>query len=353
MLGYDLVLLLAAAIWGFAFVAQRMGMDHMGPFAFNGIRFLMGALTLLPLMLWRAKKYPKPVGEFDNRKMLLIGGGLVGGLVFLGASFQQVGLIYTTAGNAGFITGLYLILVPLMGLAFGQRTNAGTGIGAVLAFAGLYLLSFTDSLRMSWGDFLVLVGTFCWAAQILAIGWLSPKMDTIKLAFTEFLVCALLSLAVALGFESITWAGISGAAIPLFYGGVMSVGIAYTIQIVVQKKANAAHGAIIMSMEAVFALIGGWLFLQETLSLKGAVGCGLMLAGMIISQIWGMCKFGKRDKIINIRRHIPIHVRKNTRRICQQVKRNSHARRCHCRFPQGSGKGRGHRQSQGEQETEP
>lgn len=287
MLGYDLVLLLAAAIWGFAFVAQRMGMDHMGPFAFNGIRFMMGALTLLPLMLWRAKKHPKPVGEFDNRKMLLIGGGLVGGLVFLGASFQQVGLMSTTAGNAGFITGLYLVLVPMLGLLIGQRTHAGTWVGAFLAFFGLYLLSFTESFTMSQGDFLILIGTVCWAVQILAIGWLSPKMDTIKLAFMEFLVCSLLSLAVAFAIETITWEGISGAAIPLLYGGVMSVGIAYTLQVVVQKKANAAHGALIMSLEAVFALIGGWLFLEETLSFKGAVGCGLMLAGMIISQLWG------------------------------------------------------------------
>jgi drug/metabolite transporter (DMT)-like permease len=285
---YDMILLVAAAIWGFAFVAQRMGMEHMGPFAFNGVRFMMGALTLVPFILWRNRKLPQPSGEFDSMKMLLLGGGIAGALVFLGASFQQVGLMTTSAGNAGFITGLYLVLVPLLGLVVGQKAHPGTWAGAIVAFAGLYLLSFTDSFNMSWGDFLVLIGAFCWAIQILVIGWLAPKMDVIKLAFMEFMVCSLLSLAVALIFEEITWVGMSGAAVPLLYGGVMSVGIAYTLQVVVQKKANAAHGALLMSLEAVFALIGGWMFLNETLSPRGALGCGLMLAGMMLSQVWGM-----------------------------------------------------------------
>ncbi len=285
---YDMILLAAAAIWGFAFVAQRMGMEHMGPFAFNGVRFMMGALALVPVMLWRSRKMPLPAGDFDNRKMLLLGGGIAGTLVFLGASFQQVGLVTTSAGNAGFITGLYLVLVPLLGLLVGQKAHPGTWVGAVVAFAGLYLLSFTGTLSMSGGDFLVLIGALCWAVQILAIGWLAPKMDVIKLAFIEFLACSLLSLAVAFAVEEITWTGISGAAIPLLYGGVMSVGIAYTLQVVVQKKANAAHGALLMSLEAVFALIGGVMFLGETMTPRGVAGCALMLAGMILSQIWGM-----------------------------------------------------------------
>ncbi|MFO7619049.1 MAG: DMT family transporter [Thermoplasmata archaeon] len=290
---YDMILLAAAAIWGFAFVAQRMGMDHMGPFAFNGVRFMMGAMTLLPVMAWRARKYHEPAGELGTPKMLLLGGGIAGGLVFLGASFQQVGLVTTSAGNAGFITGLYLVLVPLLGLFVGQRAHPGTWVGAIVAFAGLYLLSFTGSLSMSGGDFLVLIGAFCWAVQILVIGWLAPKMDVIKLAFIEFLACSLLSLAVAFALEETTWAGISGAAIPLLYGGVMSVGVAYTLQVVVQKKANAAHGALLMSLEAVFALIGGVMFLGETMTPRGVMGCALMLAGMMLSQVWGMRRAGK------------------------------------------------------------
>lgn len=280
----DGLLLIASAIWGFAFVAQRLGMDHMGPFAFNGIRFMMGALTLLPLIIWRSRK--NVPAQHGSGKLLVVGGLLAGGLVFLGASFQQVGLMTTGAGNAGFITGLYVVLVPIFGLVLGQKTNPQTGAGALLAFAGLYLLSFTDSMTMSTGDILVFIGTVFWAVQILTIGWLSPKLDTIKLAFYEFLFCSIFSLAVALLFETNTWAGISGGILPLVYGGVFSVGIAYTLQIVVQKKTKASHGAIIMSLEAVFALIGGILFLGESLSFRGAVGCCLMLAGMIISGMW-------------------------------------------------------------------
>ncbi len=295
-LSYDALLLGAAAIWGFAFVAQRMGMDHMGPFAFNGIRFMMGALTLLPVILWRNMSEPKPSGKFDSLGMLLTGGALAGVLVFLGASFQQVGLVTTTAGNAGFITGLYLVLVPILGLAIGQRTGKGTWVGAAVAFAGLYLLSFSGSLDMTWGDMLVLAGAFCWAVQILAIGWLAPRTDVYRLAFAEFFICSVLSLAVAAATETTTWEGIGGAAIPLLYGGVMSVGIAYTLQVVVQKRANASHGAIIMSLEAVFALMGGMLFLEETLSLRSAVGCGMMLAGMIVSQLWSMRRAGRHAR---------------------------------------------------------
>jgi len=295
-LRYDALLLGAAAIWGFAFVAQRMGMDHMGPFAFNGIRFMMGALTLLPVILWRARAVERPTGKFDSPKMLLMGGTLAGVLVFLGASFQQVGLVTTTAGNAGFITGLYLVLVPILGLAVGQRAGKGTWVGTAVAFAGLYLLSFSGSADMSWGDMLVLAGAFCWAIQILAIGWLAPKTDVCRLAFVEFFICSVLSLAVAAATETTTWGGIRAAAVPLLYGGVVSVGIAYTLQVVVQKKANASHGAIIMSLEAVFALLGGALFLEETLTFRGAVGCSMMLAGMIISQLWSLRKAGRRAR---------------------------------------------------------
>ncbi len=290
----DALLLLTAGIWGFAFVAQRVGMEYMGPFAFNGIRFGLGAMALIPLILWNSRRKKATVKEKNpppapgSRKLLILGGILAGTLVFLGASFQQVGLIYTTAGNAGFITGLYVVIVPIMGLAIGQRTTAGTAIGAILAALGLYMLSFTETLVMSWGDLLVLVGAFFWAAQVLTIGWLSPQTDTIKLAFTEFAVCSAISMAFAFAIETITWQGISNAALPLLYGGLASVGVAYTIQIMIQKNTQPAHAAIIMSLEAVFAVLGGWLFLGEVLSYKGILGCSLMLAGMLISQLWGL-----------------------------------------------------------------
>ena len=294
---WDLLLLITAIIWGFAFVAQRMGMDHMGPYAFNGIRFALGAFSLVPFIIWQSRKKPASIRKKPSKK-LLIGGGIIAGiLVFMGASFQQVGLMSTTAGNAGFITGLYMVIVPIMGLAIGQKTSKGTAIGLTLAIIGLYFLSITENFTIAWGDVLVLIGAFFWAAQVLVIGYLSPKLDSLKLAFLEFLICSILSMIVALAIETITWEGINGAAIPLLYGGLASVGIAYTIQVFAQKRTKPSHASIIMGMEAVFAVIGGWMFLNEMLSMRGFIGCSLMLAGMIISQLWGQERKRRKRKL--------------------------------------------------------
>jgi len=293
---WDLLLLLTAIIWGFAFVAQRVGMDYMGPYTFNGVRFALGAFSLVPFIIWQSRKKPLKTRKKPSKK-LLIGGGIVAGiLVFIGASFQQVGLMSTTAGNAGFITGLYMVIVPIFGLAIGQRTTKGTWLGILLAVIGLYFLSVTKDFTIAWGDVLVLIGAFFWAAQVLVIGYLSPKLDTLKLAFLEFLICSILSMVVALAIEEITWEGISGGAVPLLYGGLASVGIAYTIQVFAQKRTHPSHASIIMGMEAVFAVMGGWLFLNEMLSFRGYIGCCLMLAGMIISQLWGQKKKTHRRK---------------------------------------------------------
>jgi drug/metabolite transporter (DMT)-like permease len=286
----DALLLLTSAIWGFAFVAQRVGMDYVGPFTFNGVRFALGSLVLLPLILRKRSNRDAPGNARpDTRgKLLIFGGGLLGITVFSAASLQQVGLVYTTAGNAGFITGLYVVIVPILGLFWGQRPGAGTWIGAVLAAAGLYLLSITDDFTISLGDFLELIGAFVWAVQILIIGWLSPKIDPIKLAFVEFSACSFLSLVTAFIFEDIVLSAIFQAAIPILYGGVLSVGVAYTLQVVAQRDAHPAHAAIIFSLESVFAALGGWLILNEILSFRGLVGCALMLAGMLLSQLYGL-----------------------------------------------------------------
>ena len=283
------LLLLTSAIWGFAFVAQRVGMDYVGPFTFNGVRFALGSLVLLPLILRK-----RPVGNDSensrtgSRNMLIFGGSLLGITVFTAASLQQVGLVYTTAGNAGFITGLYVVIVPILGLLWGQRPGAGTWIGAFLAAVGLYLLSITSDFTISLGDFLELVGAFVWAVQILIIGWLSPKTDPIKLAFVEFSACSFLSLVTAFLFEDIVLGALFQAAVPIFYGGVLSVGVAYTLQVVAQRDAHPAHAAIIFSLEAVFAALGGWLILDEILSVRAFIGCALMLAGMLLSQLYGL-----------------------------------------------------------------
>lgn len=300
-LSSDAILLLTAIIWGFAFVAQRVGMDWIGPFAFNGIRFALGAFSLVPFIIWQSKKSPAENQNPPSGNLLVTGGIAAGFLVFLGASFQQVGLMSTTAGNAGFVTGLYMVIVPVMGLAIGQKTTRGTWLGILLAILGLYFLSFTGNLSIARGDFLVLVGAFFWAAQVLVMGWLSPKLDTLKLAFMEFLICSILSMAVALAIEEMTWEGINGAAIPLLYGGLASVGIAYTIQVFAQKRTHPSHASIIMGMEAVFAVIGGWLFLNELLSFRGLLGAGLMLAGMMVSQLWGRKNRKTKAKTLHVK----------------------------------------------------
>ncbi len=284
----DLLLLLTAAIWGFAFVAQRVGMEHVGPFTFNGIRFALGSLSLVPLLFFRFNgnaAAQRPSGGFGSA---FKGGCLAGLLLFAGASLQQVGLVYTTAGNAGFITGLYVVIVPLIGLFFRQKNTSGAWLGAGLAALGLYFLSITDQMTIAWGDFLELVGAFFWAGHVLVIGYFSPRVSAIRLAITQFAICSILSLLTAFIFEPIHLSNILSAAVPILYGGIASVGIAYTLQVVAQKSAHPAHAAILLSLEAVFAALGGWFMLSEVLSPRGILGCALMLAGMLLSQLWGL-----------------------------------------------------------------
>lgn len=281
----DLLLLLVALIWGFGFVAQRVGMEHLGPYAFNGIRFILGGLCLLPLALGRSSA---PLAPKPQHIPLAKAGLLAGAVLFIAATLQQVGLQYTTAGKAGFITGLYVVLVPMIGLLFRQRTNAGTWIGAAAAAVGLYLLSVTQDFRLEPGDLLELIGAIFWAGHVLALSWLSPRTVPVRLAMVQFFVCGALSLLTAAFLETITLQAIRDAAVPIFYGGVCSVGAGYTLQVVVQRKAHPSHAAILLSLESPFAALGGWLLLSETLSGRALTGCGLMLAGMLLSQCWPM-----------------------------------------------------------------
>jgi drug/metabolite transporter (DMT)-like permease len=281
----DLLLLLVALIWGFGFVAQRVGMEHLGPYAFNGIRFLLGGLCLLPLALRRTSVSMVQ----KNRQISLIkAGSLAGAVLFIAATLQQVGLQYTTAGKAGFITGLYVVLVPMIGLFLHQRTTTGTWIGAVAATVGLYLLSVTDDFRIAPGDLLELIGALFWAGPVLVLSYLSPRTVPVRLAMTQFFVCGAFSLLTGFLLETITWQAIMDAAVPILYGGVCSVGAGYTLQVVVQRKAHPSHAAILLSLESPFAALGGWLLLGELLSGRALTGCGLMLAGMLVSQLWPM-----------------------------------------------------------------
>jgi drug/metabolite transporter (DMT)-like permease len=282
----DLVLLLAASIWGLAFVAQRIGMDHVGPFTFNGLRFVLGGLSLLPFV-WMSRK-----NTYTGSDRNLIKSGMVSGVVlFAGISFQQVGIVYTTAGKAGFITGLYVVMVPIIGLFLRQaKTGTGTWAGAGLASIGMYLLSVTRDMDINFGDMLVFFSAICFACHLIVIERFCTRFSTAALSLVQCTVCAVLSLGVAAVFETFVLADILKITIPLIYGGVFSVGVAYSLQIYGQKNSPASHAAIILCLESVVAAIGGWIILNEILSGRGIFGCVLMLAGMLVSQLYAVKK---------------------------------------------------------------
>lgn len=280
----NLLLLLAAAIWGFAFVAQRVGMEHVGPYTFNGIRFALGSLSLLPLILFYRQREQSAAKASSLGSAVPV--GIIAGLIlFIAASLQQIGLIYTTAGKAAFITCLYIVLVPLTGIFLKQRVSLPTWAGCLLALTGLYFLCIKEDFTISYGDLLELVGAFFWTAHILLIDRYAQKVDALKLSCVQFITCSALSLFTALCIETITWNGISQAGIPILYGGLFSVGVAYTLQVVGQKSASPSHAAIILSMETVFAAIGGYLIIDEQLGTRELWGCALMFTGMLASQL--------------------------------------------------------------------
>ncbi|MFO7705640.1 MAG: DMT family transporter, partial [Halopseudomonas sp.] len=209
----------------------------------------------------------------------------LGLMLTLGINLQQIGLMFTSVTNAGFITVLYVILVPIFGLFIGMRTSLGTWGGALLALVGMLLLSVNADYSIAPGDWLQLTGAACWAIHVLLVGALASRYDPVRVAFAQFVVCATISLALALLFEPIRWAGIVQAGPAILYGGLLAVGVGFTLQVVAQKTAIASHAAVILSLEAVFAALAGWLFLDESLSLRGFIGCCLMLAGMLIAQL--------------------------------------------------------------------
>ena len=280
----DLLLLLTAVIWGFAFVGQRAGTAHVGPFAFNATRFFIGGLVLLPVRAWGDRG--RPATDAGHRPVLR-GGLLVGGVLFAAATLQQAGITFTTAGKAGFITSLYVVIVPLLGVILGHRIGRATWVGALLAAVGLYFLTMrAGEWRMASGDLLVLVGAVLWAIHMLLLGRLSPGRDPVRLAFVQFMTCAALSGLAALLFETTTAGGLRGALPAIFFTGILSVGVGYTLQVAGQRHAPPADTAIILSLEAVFAVLAGRLLLGEQLTARALLGCGLMLAGILISQLW-------------------------------------------------------------------
>jgi drug/metabolite transporter (DMT)-like permease len=282
----DGLLLLAAAIWGSGFVAQRAGMDHVGPFTFTGARFGIGALVLLPIIHARARRASTntspPRATF---RPLVPQAALAGVVLFVGAALQQIGLVDTTAGKGGFITGLYVVFVPLIGVLIRHRIPPVTWPAAALAAVGLYLLSVTGAFEINPGDLFVLACAVVWAVHVLIIGWLSPRTDPLKLAAFQFAIASMLGTLAALALEEITLADLHAARWAILYSGVFSVGTAFTLQVVSQQHAPPTHAAILLSLEAVFAALFGSLLLDETFTHRQYLGGALMLAAMLVSQI--------------------------------------------------------------------
>ncbi len=276
----NLLLLLTAAIWGTAFVAQKISVDRIGPFSYNGIRFILGAISLIPLIFVLKCKPCK------DKKYMITGGVITGVCLYVAASLQQIGIVYTDAGKAGFITSLYMVIIPVIGIFIKQKTNLFTWIGVFLASFGLYLLCIEESFTLQYGDFLILICAFFWAVHVLLIDHYVKTIDSLILSFMQFIVCGTLCLITSLfAGETISIQIISDAMYPLLYGGIMSVGVAYTLQVVAQKNAKPSHAAIILSLESCFSAIGGAVILGESMKPQGYIGCVIIFIAILISQL--------------------------------------------------------------------
>lgn len=277
------LLFLTAIIWGFAFVAQRVGADYVGAFTFNGVRFLLGACSLIPVILIFERE------QFNKKKFIKTfwTGILAGIILFIASSLQQFGIVFTgSAGKAGFLTGLYIVLVPLIRFVMGKKTSILTFLGAIFAVVGLFFLCMTgDKVSFGIGDIVLIVGAFFWAGHILVVDKFVNTISALKFSMVQFFTCGILSMLFAIFTEVIEISAIKEAGVPILYGGLMSVGVAYTCQILGQKNADPTFASIVFSTESVFSAVGGALILHEMMSGRGYAGCVLIFIGIILSQI--------------------------------------------------------------------
>lgn len=284
---------LTAFIWGIAFVAQSVGMDYIGPFTFSCLRSLLGGAFLLPciwfLDRWKVKngeasEEKKPMSP-SEKKVLLTGGVCCGMALCVASNLQQFGVKYTTVGKAGFITALYIVLVPIFGIFLKKQVGIKVWVSVVISVAGLYLLCITEKFSIGKGDFLMLLCAVVFAIHIMVIDYFSPKVDGVRLSCIQFFVTGVISAVPMFLFEKPAVSAIVAAAAPLLYAGVMSSGVGYTLQIVAQKDADPTLASLILSLESVFSVLAGWVVLGQILSLKEAAGCALMFAAIILAQL--------------------------------------------------------------------
>lgn len=293
-----MLLMLAAFIWGTAFVAQSVGMDYLGPFTFNGVRSFIGAAALLPCIWFmdrqRVKgadgkgvqdKETKGAENPGDKKNLLLGGLCCGAALFVGSSLQQMGLQYTTVGKAGFITACYIVLVPVCGIFLHKKIGGKVWFSVALSLTGLYFLCITERLTIGKGDILVFLCALAFTVHILVIDYFSPKADGVKISCIQFFVCGLLSLIPMFALEMPEIGAVIKSWVPILYAGLLSSGVGYTLQIVGQKGVNPAVASLILSLESCFSVLAGWVVLGQKLSLREAAGCVLMFAAIILAQL--------------------------------------------------------------------
>ena len=288
----SLLLLLTAFIWGVAFVAQSVGGEAVGCFTFNGVRSLIGAIVLIPVIFFLDRQKKKELGEEKfleqkgDKKTLILGGICCGVMLCIASNFQQFGISFTTVGKAGFITAMYILVVPIFGLFMKKKVGAKVWIGVVLATIGLYMLCMTsESFSLSKGDFLVLICALFFSLHILIIDYFSPKVDGVRMSCIQFFVCGVISTAIAFVTESPSLHSILSGWLPILYAGVLSCGVAYTLQIVGQKNMDPTVASLILSLESVFSVLAGWVILNQTLSGREILGCILMFLAIILAQL--------------------------------------------------------------------
>ena len=278
---YSLVLLLVALIWGAAFVAQSMG-NAAGPLSFNAARNILAAISLVPIIIYH-KKNPQP-GKYHWNRSIVIGGILCGLVLAIASNAQQYGLMHASAGKAGFITAMYIVIVPLMGLFMKHKPNLNMVISLVLACIGLYLLCWTNDGDFTIYDGFLLFCAFLYAIHILVVGYFGVKGDAVLMSMIQFLVCGSITLVLAILFEDFSIIKLSGSIIPILYTGILSSGVGYTLQIIGQQHLDATLTSLILSLESVFAVLAGWILLGEVLTIREIFGCGLMFGAIILAQ---------------------------------------------------------------------
>lgn len=282
--GSNLLLGLTALIWGVAFVAQSVGMDYVGPYTFNACRFLIGGAVLLPVIFFLGKR--EEGGKSDQRrKMTGLGGVCCGCLLFVASSFQQFGVAHTTVGKAGFITALYIVIVPLLGIFLKKKIAWSVWVSVALATVGMYLLCMTEGLKVGKGDVYVFFCAVCFSFHILAIDYFSPKADGVVLSCVQFFTAGVISGVMCATFEAPKIQAVAAAWAPILYAGVMSCGVAYTLQVVAQKNTDPVVASLILSLESAFSLLAGWVILGQKLSPKELGGCLLVFGAIILAQV--------------------------------------------------------------------